>query len=194
VFSSLNACTTWECVNSFAAWLAAIGTILISGLALWLSWRDQLIRVKASFDYGLVPGDDPQVLNREVYILEFANIGRRSVTVTNYEWRIRRWPLIWKYKRWVTFPQLESGLGSLCSRFPVELQDGKAGHIFHKASFFNELDDKESHLFASSSLFAFVRIFDFKIVLRTTTGKDINVDIPFRVRKNIWHRYRKTKT
>lgn len=195
LFTNLDACTTWECINSFASWLAAIGTIIISGLALWLSWRDNLIRVKASFDYGLLPGEDPRVLDREMYVLEFTNIGRRTVSLTNYEWRIRRWSWVWKYKRWITFPYLDSEIGHLCSKFPVELHDGKAGHIFHKASFFNELEVKDNyHLFARSKAIAFIRIFDFQIVLKTTTGKEIRVYIPVRVRKNIWHRYVKERS
>ena len=138
-----------------------------------------------------MPLDNINVLNNEVYILSFTNIGHRMVTVTNYEWRIRKWPIIWKSNRLITFPYMDESLGHLCSKFPVELSDGKEGHIFHKGTFFEDLEIKENHLFSSSKFIAFMRIFDFKLFLRTTTGKIIDVYIPFRVRK---HKYITTKT
>lgn len=193
MFSEIADCKSWECINSFASWVSAFGTILISGLALWLSWRDRVIRVSASFDYGLIPGKDPTLLNKEVYILAFSNIGHRTATITNYEWRLRRWPIFWKSNRIVTFPYMDRELQSLCSKFPVELTDGKEGRIFHNATFFQDLENQEVLIFSSSKLIAFIRIFDFRMVLHTTTGKIVNVHIPFRVRKNIWNRYKNLK-
>ncbi|MDQ7728006.1 hypothetical protein [Halomonas sp. SpR8] len=194
MFSELEACNTWECVNSFASWIAAIGTIFVSSLALWLSWRDSLIRVKATFDYGLVPGDDPMVLDTPVYILEFTNVGRRPVTITNYEWKLRRWHLVFKYKRWFSFPHLESNLGDLCSSFPLELHEGRTGHIFHAKSFFETIEEKESFLFAKNPAVALFRMSDVKISLKTTAGKEIDVKIPFRVRRHMVKQYLKQKT
>lgn len=194
MFSEIAVCKTWECINSFASWISALGTILISGLALWLSWKDRLIRVKALFDYGLIPGENPTVLNKKVYILAFTNVGHRTVTITNYEWKIRRWPKIWRWNRIITFPYMDPVLQHMCSKFPVELSDGKEGHIFHNDTFFEDIEIREDHLFSSSKFIAFIRICDFKMVLHTTTGKIVSVHIPFRVRKNIWNRYNKSKT
>ena len=193
VFAEMADCKTWECINSFSSWISAFGTILISGLALWLSWKDRLIRVKASFDYGLIPSENPNVLNKGVYILAFTNVGHRTATITNYEWKIRQWPKIWRWDRLITFPHMDREVQHVCSKFQIELGDGKEGHIFHKGTFFEELDGKENHLFSSSKFIAFIRIFDFKMVLHTTTGKIVNVYIPFRVRKYIWNRYCKSK-
>ena len=194
MFVDIPDCKTWECINGFASWVSAFGTILISGLALWLAWKDRLVRISATFDYGVIPGDSPTVLNREVYVLAFTNIGYRTVTVTNYEWRIPNWPVIWRKVRVITFPQLEPELGNVCSKFPVELTDGKEGHIFHKRSFFEDLEDRENLLFSSSYRIALLRIFSFKMIISTTTGKRANVNIPFRVRRNIWNRYLKVKS
>lgn len=191
MFSELSGCSTWECINSFASWVSALGTILISGLALWLSWKDRLIRIQAIFDYGLIPGDNPSVLNREVYILSFTNIGHRTAIVTNYEWKIRSLPRIWKFYRCITFPHLEPSLQYLTTKFPLELTTGKEGHIFHKSTFLEELEEREKHLYTSSNWLAFYRIFTFKLVLKTTVGKTIYAKIPFRVRKQIWKKYKK---
>jgi len=184
-------CSTWECINSLASFLSAFGILLISGLALWLSWKDRLILIESNFDYGLIPGENANVLNREVYILSFTNIGHRTAIVTNYEWKIRCFPKIWKFYRCFTFPYLESSLKYLTSKFPLELTTGKEGHIFYKSTFFEELKDKENHLYSSSKYLALYRIFTFKLVIKTTVGKTINVKIPFRVRKHIWNKYKK---
>ena len=190
----LTECKTWECINSFSSWLSAIGTILISGLALWLAWKDRLIRVRAYFNFGLTVGENPNLLNKEVYILEITNIGHRTATITNYEWRIRKWPSFWRWNRFITFPQMDREVQHLCSTFPLELTDGKKGMVFHKGKFFEDLDDHEQHLFPSSYMKAFVRIFDFRMYIQTTTGKAIKAHIPFRVRKYIWKSYLKFRT
>ena len=66
---NLDPCPTWECVNSFAAWLAAIGTILITGLALWLSVRDRRINLRSAMTLGLLPSSNLDVLDRGVFAL-----------------------------------------------------------------------------------------------------------------------------
>ena len=70
--------------KQFANWLSAIGTMLISGLALWLSLRDRLVNMSATLDIGLVPGANPTVLDQQVYVLSFTNTGPRPITVTNH--------------------------------------------------------------------------------------------------------------
>jgi len=185
----LSSCATWECINSFAPWFAAFGTVLVSGIALWLSWKDRLIQVNARFSYGLIPSADPDVLDREVYILEFINVGSRTVTITNYEWRIFSSFNLFRRIRYFTFPHRDAELGSLCSMFPVELSDGKQGQVFHKIEFFEELEHSDDHLFSQTPSIAFFRIFTFTMILSTTVGKKVKVTIPFDVRVNIWQRY-----
>lgn len=192
MFDSIQSCLTWECINSFGSWVAAFGTILISALALRLSWQDRLIRVNAKFDYGFVPTGVSTNLNQAIYVLEITNIGRRVVTLTNYEWIIRRYPKFWRPMRVFTFVQMDEDLQHLTSKFPLELTDGQQGLIFHKDTFFEQLDEKEKFLFSNSRYKAFLRIFDFKIVLSSSGGDRIKVKIPFRVRRNIWSRYLKS--
>jgi hypothetical protein len=81
---SIDPCKTWECINSFANWLAAIGTIFAVVVALWLSIRDRSINLKATFDLGMVPTDDPTILDQQVFNLSFTNYGPRTVHVDNF--------------------------------------------------------------------------------------------------------------
>ena len=90
LMDTLQACDTWGCVNSFADWLSAFGTILVSSLALWFSMKERILRLKCSFDIGLVPGSERLILNQQVFILSFTNIGLRPVTVTNFRLRYGR--------------------------------------------------------------------------------------------------------
>ncbi|HHX8330657.1 TPA: hypothetical protein ACVOYW_004448 [Vibrio alginolyticus] len=73
----METCNTWECFNSFASWLSAIGTLLVSGIALWLSVRDRFIRMSNRFSLGVLANGGE--LNMKVFVLEFTNIGVRPV-------------------------------------------------------------------------------------------------------------------
>ena len=44
IFATLKPCNTWNCINSFALWLSAIGMVRISSITLWLTVKDKLIR------------------------------------------------------------------------------------------------------------------------------------------------------
>lgn len=190
MISGLAKASTIELINTLASVFTAIGTVAVSAIALWLTWKDRVIQVKGIFDYGLVAGNNPDVLNQEVYVLSFTNIGCRTAVATNYEWHIRKFPMFWRYIKCFTFPYMEPSLGHLCSKFPLELGSGKEGHIFHKYSLFADMEDKENFLYPSAKALAFYRIFTFKIVVKTTIRKDIKVDIPLRVRKHLWKRYK----
>lgn len=182
---TLASCTTWECVNSFANWLSAVGTLFISGLALWLSIRDRLINMQAELNTGLIPGANPTILDQQVYILSFTNIGVRPVMVTNHCWSL-------PFVKGLTFlmPQMDSQLGALCSKLPIELTDGKEGHAFYAADFFSKLDKPEEFLFHKNRVVAWVRIHFFRVLIATTTGKRVNVAVTPAVRKKLWCTYK----
>ncbi|MGY0800152.1 hypothetical protein ACW7G0_14010 [Lysobacter sp. A286] len=128
---AIESCTTWECVNSFANWLAAIGTILITGLALWLSVRDRRVNLKAALTLGLLPSSNPDILDRAVFVLSFANVGPRPVTVTNHCWVL---PLV----KGIVFlqPYRDARVASLCSKLPMELTAGKRATPSIQTTFF----------------------------------------------------------
>jgi hypothetical protein len=182
---TLASCTTWECINSFANWLAALGTILITGLALWLPVKDRMVNVKAELSLGLVPGENPNVLDKQVYALSFTNVGPRPVTVTNHCWFL---PLT----KGVVFlmPQMDPQLGRLCSTLPIELTDGKEGHAFYAHDFFSKLDEPEKFLFHKNRFVAWLRIRFFRIRIATTIGKRLKVRINRTVRRRLWQTYR----
>ena len=182
---TVTSCTTWECINSFANWLAALGTILITGLALWLSVRDRMINVRANLSLGLVPGSNPSVLDSQVYVLSFTNVGPRPVTVTNHCWFL-------PFKKGVVYlmPQMDRGLGRLCSTLPIELTDGKEGHAFYSDDFFSKLDEPEKFLFHKNRVVAWWRISFFRVRISTTIGKRLKVTVARPVRRRLWRIYR----
>ncbi|EGQ9468953.1 hypothetical protein C4H03_RS23210 [Vibrio parahaemolyticus] len=184
----MEECNTWECVNSFSYWLSAIGTLLVSGIALWLSVRDRFIRMSNRFSIGaLLNGAG---LDMNVYVLEFTNIGVRPVTVTNYKWRI---PFNGSRKSsLITFPQLDDRVAPYCSKLPIELTDGKSGNIFHTEDFFTNRDDPKAFLYPENKLIAFLRIHLFRVYICTSVGDDISVKIDRSLRRKLWKEYLKT--
>ena len=179
---SIDPCKTWECANSFANWFSAIGTIAISGLAVWLSVRDRLINLKVDLTTGFVPGADPSLINQAVFILEYVNVGPRPVTITNHAWK-----LPFKRGKIIMFPQLDPTTGRLCSRIPMELTDGKAAHTFYPIDFFQKrIDHPEMLFFPCERWRAWLRIHFFSVQVGTSTGRVVRVKIRSAVRKVLW--------
>ena len=185
---NVNSCSTWECINSFANWLGAVGTIFISWLAFWLSVRDRMINMKATFNTGLIPGENPYMVNREVYILSFTNIGPRQITVTNHIWSF-------PFVKGFTFlmPHLDYQLGHLNSKLPLELSDGKEGFFIYANNFFSKLSEPERALFHQNRFIAWLRIRLFNIYISTTVGKRVKVKISSGARKQLWRAYKQVK-
>ena len=75
----MQACETWECVNILGNLISAIGTVVLSGIALWLSDRDRFIRMSNRLSWGVIAPYNGENIN--VFILSFTNIGARPVTV-----------------------------------------------------------------------------------------------------------------
>jgi hypothetical protein len=177
-------CTTWECVNSFSNWLSAIGTVATAALALWLSVLDRRVNLRARFSLGLVPGDDPRVLNQRVFILEFANQGPRTVTVTSHSWRL-------PFVKGVIFmfPNMDTPVAHLCSKMLLELTDGKEGRSIYLHDHFKKLDNSENFLFPRSRWLAWVRIWFFGLYINTSVGKKIRVRVSRHVRRTLWRQY-----
>lgn len=181
---SVSPCDTWECINSFANWLAALGTIAAVIVALWLSVRDRTINLRASFDIGVTSFDNPTKLDQQVFILSFTNFGPRTVHVENFS-------LTLPFKKGVVllFPQMDLRVSHLCTKLPAELLDGKSGNIFFPVNFFNVLEKPELVLFPKNKIIAWLRINYFKIQLATSVGKSIKVKINKRAREKLWDLY-----
>lgn len=175
----IEPCNTWECVNSFSNWISAFGTLIISGMALWLSVKDRLIDLKATLSVGIIPGNNPSILDQEVFILECVNRGPRPVTITNHYWRL---PL---HRTKIMFhPNLDPDTGRLCTKLPFELTDGKSAHFFYPIDFFNaRLDEPDKIFFPASRVLASFRIRFFSLLVGTSTGTTVRAKIRKGTRK-----------
>ncbi|MDD9197594.1 hypothetical protein PVK62_17400 [Aliivibrio sp. S3MY1] len=188
-WSDLSACTTWECVNGFAAWLSAFGTICVSGIALWLSFKDRRICLNAVFCNSLMSSNNPNVLDTWNYALTCVNVGHRSVTITNYHWKLLQFPFTKKNKI-VTYGHTEPVISAYCSRLPIELTDGKQAQFFFLSDFFETIKDNDDFLFCSTNKWvALLRISTFNLYIDTSVGKAIKVKTSFSMRRNLWRKY-----
>ena len=182
----MEACSTWECINSFSGWISAIGTILVSALALWLAWKDKILRLSTTFSYGCIKNE---IVNEFVWILNFVNKGARPVTVTGFYFLYKAFPMS-KYQKLLTFPHYDDRLGYLCKQLPCKLDDGQSGNIFYADDFFAKLDDIKKFIFPDSKILALYRIFTFKIYIDTSFSKRFKTKINLRARKILWDKYR----
>ena len=181
---TISNCTTWECVNSFSNWLSAIGTVATAVLALWLSVRDRRVNLRAELSLGLIPGSDPQILDRRVFSLEYTNQGPRTVTVTNHAWRL---PFVKGIL--FMFPNMDASVAHVCSQLPLELSDGKSGHTFYPDNHFAKLDRPEIALFHPHRGVAWLRIWFFRLYIHTSVGKRVRVHVRRQVRQSLWRQY-----
>jgi hypothetical protein len=193
---NLESCNTWQCVNSFAPWISALGTTAISGLALWLTVRDKIIRLESRLSIAQLAWNDltaPTTLNRWAYQISFINIGARSVTITNFEWHYKSHPF-GKLQRKITFPHMDQRFSLLCTKFPAKLTDGEQGQVFHPIDFFKSMDKSADFLFAENAFIAFYRISTFNIFLTTSVGETKKVKITRGLRNEIWKQYKGIST
>ena len=90
-------------------------------------------------------------------------------------------------------PHMDEKVGRLCSKFPLELTDGKNGHAFYTYDFFRNLDEPEKVLFHKNFLIAWLRIYFFKVCISTTVGKSLKVKVKRTVRRQLWETYISTQ-
>ena len=108
---------TWRFINSFAPWLAAIGTMAAFITALYLARKKARIQLKviALIRYVVIAGTDlgpgPNYLSVEV-----SNVGRRAATVTQIYWKTG----IFRKKKYVWLVPSNPQSANI----PVKLNDG----------------------------------------------------------------------
>jgi hypothetical protein len=74
--------------NALGAWVAAIGTISVVIVALYLARLDRIIRVRLSAGHRLV-GTGPVVSKYQDHCsIKAVNMGSRKVTITGVGWRV----------------------------------------------------------------------------------------------------------
>lgn len=177
-FNNFEPCQNWNCINSFAPWLSAFGTIFISGVSLWLSIKDKLIRVNGSFRMGVIPSDlvEKKVLDREVFILSFVNVGARKVKISNFKF-VRNNKFLKKEYIYL-FPQLDESLKSINPQFPILLEEMDSKNIFFDINFFLNLNhNSKSFFFHTNYLYNFFIFNTMYVILETVTGKQIKIKV-----------------
>ena len=118
----------WELVNSFANWLAAIGTVAAVIVSLWLATRASRLSATASVGHRLIVGSQGSKFP-EVVVFRIVNTGERPMRVTHIGWTIGFYK--WKRNALQMHDQLQS------SPLPVELSHGQ------EASWVVPLDARE---------------------------------------------------
>ena len=123
---------TWQFINSFAPWLAAVGTIAAVITSLYLAHRRERIKVKvrATLQVLLVQGGGPGH-GTEYVGFDVTNVGGRTVTITHLFWKTG----ILKKRQYAWIPPQNPLSGQL----PAKLEDGD------RVSFMLEMNTFDSY-------------------------------------------------
>jgi hypothetical protein len=112
---------TWTFINSFAPWLAAIGTIAAVVTSLHLARRADRLDLELSVGIWAiaVQGGGPEH-GTEQFRVSVTNLGRRPATLTQLYWRTVPWRKAGCV--WI------APVNSYSSEFPKTLSDGEAAN------------------------------------------------------------------
>jgi hypothetical protein len=77
---------TWEFINTFAPWFAAIGTLGAVIVSLYLARQDRRIKLKVSAGYRIIaiPGERGE----SYLVIYIVNAGHRDAQVTGIGWKV----------------------------------------------------------------------------------------------------------
>jgi hypothetical protein len=105
---------TWRFINSFAPWLAALGTIAAVLTSLYLARRSDRIDLRLSVGIRIlaIQGGGSDHGNEFVWA-DVTNLGRRSATITHLFWK----PVPWRKGGLIWIP----AQNQYSSQFPVTL-------------------------------------------------------------------------
>lgn len=193
-FINFEPCTSWDCFNSFALWISAVGMVFISAISLWLSIKDKLILVDGAFDVGIIPSNitNRDILDRNVFILRFVNIGRRKVKIDNFRLSINF--TLFKKSYFVLYPQLEETLKFINPQFPIRLDEMENSNIFFDEKFFINLEkDKRNIIFHKNYLFSWYKIHTAYFLLDTSIGKKIKIKVTKTAKNKLWKQYKELR-
>ena len=80
---------TWQFINSFAPWLAALGTLLAVIVSLYFARRDKQIRISISaYIATLINNLNNSNKSNRYLCVEVTNIGHRTANITSINWKI----------------------------------------------------------------------------------------------------------
>ena len=118
----------WRIYNSFAPWIAAIATIFISSIALWLATKDKYIRLKLNMSIAYYTGPNYNPTLKQMISISILNKGIRKATINNLGFYINS----------KTYQMLPSK-NHLNSEYPITLSDGESANYYLENSDFLEV-------------------------------------------------------
>lgn len=107
---------TWDLVNGFANWFAAIGSFAAAAVALYIANRSARPSAELSVGHRITFGAGSVAPYPEYAVFRIVNIGDRPIRIVQIGWSIR-WP-----KRRLAVQMFEQ---SLSSQLPVDLSHGQ---------------------------------------------------------------------
>jgi len=111
---------TWDLVNGFANWFAAIGSVAAAAVALYIANRSARPSAVLSVGHRITIGAGSVAPYPEYTVFRVVNTGDRPIRIVQIGWSIR-WP-----KRRSAVQMFEQ---SLSSQLPVDLSHGPRGFL-----------------------------------------------------------------
>jgi hypothetical protein len=192
---AIAVCESWECINSFAAWIAAIGTVGTLIGTIWIATSDRRPRVKLS-TIVLMTGP-PIVLGKPgtatvstdefspFFQAEVVNIGQCPVIVDSCGWLV---PLGWK-KHLLTQTNRSSvsSVKDQSTPLPCTLRYGeRANWVFDPWTLPATTHELHGTKF---KWLAWLRVRFMKFGITTSVGKNIRARADEGVRDHVWKQY-----
>lgn len=192
---ALPACDTWSCINSFAPWLAAIGTVgtLIGTLVIATRDRRPRVRMQSNVLFTgapivLGPSGTATVNTRDFtpfFEVQVVNIGQCPVIIDNCGWLVRlnrRQHLLLKSNR-----SASPLANDMQTTLPCTLKYGeRARFVFD--TFTLPGPDNELHGTQLRWL-AWLRTRSLKFQLMTSIGKGIRIGADSEIKRSVWATY-----
>lgn len=184
LLSELKPCDDWKCVNSFAPWLSAIGTIIVSGLAYRLSLRDRRVLMESTFDTVDYFGGSSGGKDIRGFSVNYTNVGSRDIYVTGVYFKF---PYKKKFFHYNGKPKGE--ISKYSNDLPEKIEDGQSGNVLFDEEFSENICDNKPLLFRKSKLKTWYLISMFEVYVKVSIGKPIKVKVSKNARKKLWLNY-----
>ncbi|VEG92082.1 hypothetical protein [Legionella spiritensis] len=182
-----------DIINPTIQSISAIGTLIVACIALWLTIRDSILRVKANFSSSILPSvSDPQTLNRYAYTINITNIGKREAIINpGILWHIH----LFSKKKYIVdvsymFNEFKEFNPKNNSNF--SLKDGQNLNIFYSPEIFFEMEvnnKKNTFIFRKNKLVTYFCIYTFRAYIKTSLDKKIKIKASLKFRNNLRKEY-----
>jgi hypothetical protein len=194
---NISACESWTCINSFAPWLAAIGTISTLVWTIRIATNDRRPRVRAS--NWVLMTKTPTVLGPSgtatlstpdftpFFEAQVVNIGQCPVIIDACSWLIQ---LDWSTRLVLKEHQSSSPLVQAeQSTLPSTLKYGERSKFIF--DIFTLPPPTHALHGVSFKCAAWIRVQSLKFEIRTSVGQYIRVKADSEIKKRVWQEYRR---